>query len=263
VQFGIVSLEEGRLPQKAAAQTALELDSTLAEAHYALAAIRTWDEWDWEGGETAFRRAIQLKPNDPLVRALYSHLLMIRERPDEAMAQIEHATELDPLNEYVQVLYGVDLYMARRFDEAIEQFQRALKTAPNNPLALWGLHNTFHALERYEEALESLEAAYAARDDGEVQQVLVLGYADGGYRGAMRRAAETLATRSRTAFVSPVDVAYFFVKAEQRDLAFEWLEIAYEAHNPNLPYIGAIPLFDIVRDDPRFQDLLRRMNLPQ
>ena len=263
LQFGIVSRDEGRPLQKAAAQRAIELDSTLAEAHQVLAGTRTWGEWDWEEGEAAFRRSIQLKPNNPQARAVYSHLLMILGRPDEAMAQIERALESDPFNNLFQSFYGVDLLMARRYDEAIAQFQNARKTAPNNPILFTGLQDAFYEQGRYDEALAELKAMFAADGERELVEILERSYAESGYREAMRRVAETRAARSGRTFVPPLGLAGLFAPAGERERVLEWLEKAYEAHDPNLPYISAIPLFDIVRDDPRFQDLLRRMNLPQ
>jgi tetratricopeptide (TPR) repeat protein len=248
---------------KAATQQAIDLDSTLAEAHHRLASIRTWGEWDWEGGEAAFRRSIQLKPNNPQPRAGYSHLLMILGRPDEAMAQIERALESDPFNNLFQSFYGVDLLMARRYDEAIAQFQNARKTAPNNPIVFTGLQDAFYEQGRFDEALAELEAMFAADGERELEVTLERGYAEGGYREAMRRVAEARAARASTTFVPPLGLAGLFAHAGEPERVLEWLENAYEAHDPNLPYVGAIPLFDIVRDDPRFQDLLRRMNLPQ
>ncbi len=88
------------------------------------------------------------------------------------------------------------------------------------------------------------------------------GYAEGGYREAVRRTAETWAARSDTIYVPPNGVAQLFAHAGERERVLEWLEKAYEVRDPNLPGIGVIPLFDSLRDDPRFQDLLRRMNLP-
>ncbi len=263
LQFGIVSRDEGRPRQKAAVLKAIELDSLLPEAHRTLASFRVWSEWDWDGGEAAFRRAIELKPNYPGAHAVYSHLLMILGRPDEAMEQIERALELDPFNDFFQAFYGMDLLFARRYDEANAQFQNALKTAPNNPMLHTGLQDAFHTQGRYDEALANRKAVFAADGERELEETLERSFAESGYREAMRRVAETRAAGSGRTSVPPLGLAALFAHAGERERVLEWLEKAYEEHDPNLPYIGVIPLFDIVRDDPRFQDLLRRMNLPQ
>jgi len=118
--------EEATTQATAAAQKALELDSNLAEVHYALAIIKTWGEWDWEEAEKAFLRAIELNPNYPDVRVYYSHLLFIKHRPDEAISQVDRALELDPFNALFQSLYGAELMFLHRYDETIEQCRNAL-----------------------------------------------------------------------------------------------------------------------------------------
>jgi len=260
-QMGFVPPDEAAPRMKEAAARALELDSTLAEVHSLLAAVKTWLDWDWDGGETAFRRAIAINPNYPDARALYSLLLMILGRPREAMAQIEHARRLDPLNDLFQTFYGMDLLAARRYDDAIAQFRNAIKTAPNNPAAQTGLRDALHAQGRYDEALAALKALFAGIGEPELEAAVDRGYADGGYRAAVRHAAEMWTARSTTTFVLPVDLAALFAIAGERDRALEWLERAYEVRDPNLPAVGWLPVFDDVRDDPRFQNLLRRMNL--
>jgi tetratricopeptide (TPR) repeat protein len=187
---------------------------------------------------------------------------MILGRPDEAMAQIERALELDPFNSLFQSLYGLDLLFVRRYDEAIAQFRKTLTTAPNDPLARIGLRGALHENGMYEEALAVAKAYFAALGDREVEEALARGYAEAGYRGAMSLAAETLAARSRTTYVPPLDVQELYAYAGKNDRVLEWLERGFEARDPRMPYIGLDPLFDGLRDDPRFQDLLRRMNLP-
>ena len=168
------------------------MDSTLAEAHFILAALRTWSDWDWEGGETEFRRAIKLNPNYALARAHYSLLLNVMRRPEEAMAQIERALELDPFNHFFQTNYGGHLMFARRYDDAIVQFRNALRTAPNFGPAHGNLWSAFHQKRMYDEALAQAQNFASALGDREVEEALARGYAEGGYREAMHRAAETL-----------------------------------------------------------------------
>ncbi len=178
------------------------------------------------------------------------------------MAQIERALELDPFNSLFQSLYGIDLTFVRRYDDAIVVFQNALKTAPNNPMVHSGLYAAFHAKGMYDEALAEVRALFAALGDRVLEDALARGYADGGYRMAIRRAAETWAARSPTSFVPPVDLAELFATVGEHERALEWLERGFEQRDPNMPYVGVQPHFDSLHDDPRFQDLLRRMNLP-
>ena len=108
-----------------------------------------------------------------------------------------------------------------------------------------------------------MKKGYAALGDHEVEEALDRGYAQGGYQGAMRRAAETLVARSKITFVPPFPIARLYAVAGENDRALEWLEKGYEERSPTMPYLGIIPIFDPLRDDPRFQDLLRRMNFPE
>ncbi len=245
----------------AAAAKALELDSTLAEVHYTLAVIRTWVYWDWQGAETEFRRAIDLNPNHSEARAYYSHLLNILGRPKEAMPQIERARELDPFNSLLQALYGMDLMYARRYDDVIGLLRETLKTSPDDLVALSTLRSALHMKRQVREALEVWKDSYVARGDQEAVEALARGFDEGGYGGALRRVAETLAERSKTAYVSPWQIGTLYTRAGMNAEALDWLEKAYQARDQNMPYLGVDPIFDTLRADPRYQALLRKMNL--
>jgi serine/threonine-protein kinase len=260
-QQGFTPSSEAAPKAKAAAAKALALDPMLAEVHDTLAGIRTWADWDWEGGEAEYRRAIELNPNLPGPRAVLSHLLNILKRPEEAMAQIQRALELDPLNALFRDFYAMDLMYARRYDDAIAVIRDTLKTSPNDLIALSTLRSAYHMKRMDTEALDAWKASYAARGDQAAGEALVRGFQEGGYPKALERAAEILAVRSRTAYVPAWQIGTLYTRAGKKDEALEWLEKAYQAHDPNMPYISVDPIFDILRDDPRFGDLLRRMNL--
>jgi TolB-like protein/tRNA A-37 threonylcarbamoyl transferase component Bud32 len=260
--LGLTSFSEATPKMKAAAEKAVALDDTSAEAHFALAGYRAWHEWEWAGAEQEFKRAIELNPSYPDVRAFYSCYLNIMRRPEEAMDQIKRALELDPFNPLFQSCYGLDLYMVRRYDEAIVQFLDALRKVPDEIIAHSILCFIFSHRGMYNEALAS-ERAYLniIYGDRDVEKALERGYAEAGYRGAMRLAAEALAAHGRKALVLPFDIACLYVEAGERAQALTWLEKGFEARDPNMAYL-VIPVFDSLRSEPRFQELLRRMNLP-
>jgi TolB-like protein/Tfp pilus assembly protein PilF len=260
-QQGLASASETTPRVAEAAAKALELDSTLAEVHYTLAAIRTWVYWDWEGAETEFRTAIDLNPNYAEARAYYSHLLNILGRPKEAMPQIERALDVDPFSSLLQALYGMDLMYARRYDDAIGLLRKTLESSPNDLVALSALRSALHLKHLDTEALEVWKRSYAARDDREAEEALALGFKEGGYSGALRRVAETLAARSKTSYVSPWQIGTLYTRAGMKDEALDWLEKAYLARDQNMPYLGVDPIFDTLRDEPRYQGLLRKMKL--
>ena len=165
-----------------------------------------------------------------------------------------------PFNSFYQAFYGADLLFVRRYDDAIAQFQKARRLAPGSPLVHTGHHSAFHLKGMYEEAFEEKRAWFVAADDREVEAALARGYAEAGYPGAMRLAADTVAARSN---YKPMDVVNLYVSAGEKDQSLEWLERAFEARDPGIPYLSVVPLFDSLRDEPRFRDLLRRMNLPE
>jgi TolB-like protein/Tfp pilus assembly protein PilF len=255
-QMGFASPSEAAPKAKAAALKAVALDDTLAEAHFVLATVKTWSEAE-------FKRAIELNPSYPDARADYSHLLNHLRRPDEAMVQIERAMKLDPFNELFQSLYAVDLLYVHRYDEAIAQCRNALRTVPDNPatqsVLFWGLSLMGLHKEALAAAKAYLNVCYRDRD---VEEAFDRGDAEGGYSGAMRRAAEALAAHFRKSYVNPSDIANLYLEAGDEAQALAWLEKGVEVRDPAMPYLGHPFFYDRLRSDPRFQGLVRRMNLP-
>jgi tetratricopeptide (TPR) repeat protein len=261
-QMGLLPSREATLLAKAAAQKAIELAPDLADAHNGLAGAVAWGEWDWQTADSSKQRALALNPNDAGIRAGYSHMLMVNHRWEEAEEQIERAVELDPLNTMVRGLYGMFLLMNKRYDDAVSQFQTMLRTVPNHVLAHSGLWGALRAQGKDGEAVLAAAAFFRARGDAEAADILSQGYSDGGYIRAMSRLARALEERSKTTFVPPARLARIYANARDKENAFKWLELAYEARDPNLPYFGIHPVSEFLLADPRLQDLRRRMNLP-
>ena len=246
---------------KAAAMKAVELDDTLAETHTLLAIFKWYVERDWPAAEREFRRAVELNPNSADTHQWYSIFLASMSRPQEARAQMERALELDPHNAFFQWVFDFELLLQRHYEEAIAQIRESL---PDFVVAHWGLWVAFHAKGMYEEALVEAKASLTFFAPGvpEAAEALERGYAQGGYAGAMRRAAEMLAEHFNRIYVKPLWIAELYACAGERDRALDWLEKAYEDHTIEMVFLSNWPAWDSVRDDPRFQDLLRRMNLP-
>ena len=261
---GLVPPREAWPKAKAAALKAIELDDTLAEAHAELASHRFYVEWDWSAAGRELQRAIELNPNYPEVHVWYSEFLIyFAGRWEEGMAEMERALELDPHNSFFQSLFGARFLVRRRYDDAIAQYQKVLRTDPNFPFAHRGLWAAFELKRMYEEALAEARRFFALRGDSEVAEALERGYTQGGYAGAMRLAAEKLAARSKLTYVQPTRIARLYLSAGEKDRALDWLEKAYQERNSHLVYINVVPGWDPLRDDPRFQDLLRRLNFPE
>jgi tetratricopeptide (TPR) repeat protein len=181
-------------------------------------------------------------------------------RPNEAMVQIERALKLDPFNVTIHSFYAVDLLFMRRYDEAIAAARAALRMQPDAPVALFALYQALYLKGMYDELL-SLDRKTIAGDQ-QLEKAFERGYAESGYPGAQGRVAEVYASRIGKSEVQPLGVSFCYLYAGNRDRTLEWLEKAFEARDPNMPYLG-LPVYDSLRSDPRFQSLIRRMNLPQ
>ncbi|MBN1270630.1 MAG: protein kinase [Candidatus Aminicenantes bacterium] len=259
-QMGIASRQESLPLTKAAIEKALELDNTLAEAHWALGAIKCWDEWDWEGAEKEFLQAYRLNPNHAGAHGAYSQLLCHVRRINEALPHIELALELDPLNPMWHLFYGIVLSHHCRYDDAIAAYRTALDIAPNYPIALGNLAGALGEKGMYNEKFAIYRRIHA--DDAELTMALEDGFEKAGCMGAYRGLADLKADwyRKPGKNVAAKEIADAYLEAGNYDLAIDWYEKAYEEHDPNLPYISMVG--NPLRSHPRFQELLRKMNLP-
>jgi hypothetical protein len=220
-------------------------------------------DWDWERAEIAFKRAIELNSNHAGVRAYYAAFLVAMGRHDEAVAQMDRAQDLDPFDAIFRYFRGLLLaYGARRLDDAIEEHRSVLRLNPYNPFALSGLVEACWANGMYEEALEATKTHSTVLGVPEEVEVLESGFAEGGFAEAMLQLAESRVARSRTTYVLPNSIARCYIKAGKKQQALDWIERGFEERDPEMPYIGVSQTWDDLRDEPRFQELLHRMNFP-
>jgi serine/threonine protein kinase/DNA-binding NarL/FixJ family response regulator/Tfp pilus assembly protein PilF len=244
---------------RAAAQKALELDDNLAEAHYALANLMTY-EWQWAEAEREYKRAIALNPNLALAHRWYAAYLRLVGRHDEAITEITRARELDPLSPGVNATVGFVLSAARRHEQAIAALTRTIELDPSYPYSYLFLGSTFAAQRRYPDAIASYQQAIALGLDTPATQIaLGAAYAQAG--DSLKARAMLARLRSKTDYVSPGELAILLAALGEREEAFASLEKAYEAHDLQLQNLGVSGGFDPLRSDPRFQDLLRRVGL--
>ena len=264
LQQGLTSYFDSGTEMKMAALKAkvMELEKTPPEVYLTLGTMSCWVDWNYEEAETYFRKAIDLNPNYSTARAYLSHVLSILHKPDEAMVQIETAIKLDPFNPLFQALYGMDLMYSRKFNKAIKVLNATLKKAPTDPVALSTLKTAYHMKGMYPEALAIWKLSYEAKGDDQAVDALRKGERANGYPGALEKMAELLILRSDTSYVTPWQIGTLYTRAGNKEKAVTWLEKAYDARDNNMPYIGVDPIFDIIRSDLRFQNLLKKMNLP-
>lgn len=267
--------EEGRLSPrealakaKVAATKALELDPHLAEAHTSLAVAKMEYDWDWEGAEREFRRAIELNPSYATGRHWYSSYLAAMGRHDEAMEESKRAQELDPFSLIINSSIGRHYYQDRKYDQAIEQYRRTLELDPNFAVAHFNLGLAYERKGLLDEAIAEMQKALTL-SGGSARMLAGLGhaYAMGGRESEARQILGELRQRSKHTRISAYTMAIVCVgfkeKHRDRDETFEWLEKAYAERSGSLPYLNADPRFDDLRLDPRFQNLVTRVGLPQ
>lgn len=239
---------------------ALELDESLAEAHEIMADIKIHTEKDWKLAEDEFRRAIECNANAMSPHLFYGNFLDAMGRHEEAGHEIQKAMDLDPLNAISQAVMGGHFLFMGRYDEAIAQYKKTLKLEPNFSMVHNGLWATYHMKGMEEEALAEAKKYFTALDDNQAVQIMDLASIESGYRDAMRRLADMLAERSQSTYVQPTRVADLYVYAGDKQRALDWLEKAHEQNAPSLLYINIQPEYYVLKDDPRFQSILKQMN---
>ena len=257
---GLVPPLEAFPKAKAAALKAIELDDSLGEAHMSMGMVQA-AEWNWDEAVKEYKCASELTPNSAEAHFFLADLLISRGHPEEWKAHVECALELDPLNFFFQCFYGWHLLYLCRYDEAIAELRKALSSEPNLPAAHLRLWGAFYRKGLHEEAMAAAKTFFETLGDKGVVQALQCGYSAAGYSGAMRLAAETLTERSHSTYVQPTQIARLYAHAGDKDHALEWLEKAYEERLIAMVHLGVDTDWNVLRGDPRFQDLMRRVNL--
>ncbi|HUE52527.1 MAG TPA: tetratricopeptide repeat protein, partial [Terriglobales bacterium] len=252
---------------KAAAEKALELDDTLAEAHAALA-YATFFDWDWQGAEREFKRAIELNPNSALSHDRYAECLKTRLRFNESIAEAQSALKLDPLSPELVSQLGNVYLMARRYDESIAQYQRALDLNPNLPVVRALLAWAYAMKRMYPQALAEFDKIAdqdkaVAPENQFVASGLGWVYAVSGRRADALKIAREFRDLSSHAYVDFYQVATIYAGLDEKDEAFRLLEKAYAEHSATMPWLGIDVFWYGMHSDPRNTDLLRRIGLPQ
>jgi len=246
---------------KAAAMQALEIDDTLAEAHTSLALVKEHFEWDWTGADSEFRRAIELNPNSATAHHWYGDYLANMGRPEDGLRETRRAQELDPLSLMINTTLGWQLYLARRSDQAIEQLRKVLDIDAKFTPARRMLEEVYAQSGRQKEAVAERAKILSLSSSPEFAASIEEDFSKSGYKGVLQSWLDGLTEISKHGYVSAYSIAEGYMRLGQKDRAFEWLEKAYEDHDSGLVSIAVEPMFDPIRSDPRFKDILRRMKL--
>jgi serine/threonine-protein kinase len=262
--MGYLSLipPEEVFPQaRAAAVRALELDSLLGEAHFALGYVHLVFDWEFTAAEREFRRGIELNPRFARGYLSYMVHLVAQNRSEEAIALMKRGQELEPLSLIMLAAAARPYYNARRYEEAIAQSEKALEIDPNFGRAHYWRGLSYEHLPRPADAIREFEQLSAQAPISLHIAALGHAYAMAGQRGKAERVLRDLYARSDTSYVSPFDFATVYAGLGDRPRALEWLEKAYTRRVPYMVLLGVDPQFDAFRADPRFRDLVRRIGL--
>ena len=248
---------------KVAAITAMRLDPDLAEAHTSWAALLWLHDWQWDEAQTEFKRSLELAPTYPTANHWYAEYVMTMGRQEEAVAKMKSGHELDPLSLIISVAVGWSLYFAHRYDEALEQLRRTVELDPNYPVTYWILGLVLRKMGCYELAIAEGEKSVKLSGGSPLMRgALAHTFASAGRTTEALQMLDELTTLAKQKYVPPYFIAGIHVGLGENDRAIEYLEKSYEEHSHWLIYLHMDPGIDGLRDDPRFQDLLRRVGLP-
>jgi len=262
VSWGLEPPTEAWPKAKEAVTKALKADDTLAEVHASMGMIHMWYDWDWKEAEREFLRAIELNPGLPLPHVYYNLLLVQTGRSDEAEMQILEALASDPLSVPANVYFAGVYHYRRDYDESLKQVRRALDLDPNDIEAHVVMALNFEQQRKYKEAIAELEKAHQLAE----YNPLILGPLASCYGGAGDKEKallllEELNAAATRAYVAPISWVMIYLGIGDVEHAFEWLEKAAQARDPLLCYLKVGPIYDPIRDDVRYSDLLYRIGL--
>ena len=262
--YAPVAQSEMTLKARAAAQKALALDDSLAEAHATLADSYI-SEWEWSAAEREFKRALELNPNSANAHKLYWLYLSILGRHEEALAQIKEAVRLDPLNlKYLDNL-GEEYATARQYDLAIEQSKKVIEMDPNFASAHFSLAFAYFDLHKYDLWIQEAETGYGLTHQPEYEAIFQrIGkvYASSGLQAALREWAGQEVELSKRRYEDPAYIGGVFALAGDKDKAFAWLEKGFTEKSDYFQYVKISHMLDPLRSDPRYTALLKRMSMP-
>jgi serine/threonine-protein kinase len=262
--WNAVAPKEGFPEAKEAALKALKLDEGIAEAHTQLGVVKLLYDWDFAGAEQEYKRAVEINPSSPDTHYLYGLYLWAMERFEEAHIEIRRAQELDPLSLEKIAGTGDVFYFQRRYDQAIEQYLKALEMDQNSGYLHWALGNVYLQKGMYEQAIvEYQKSILLSGDSPDEPAALGYAYAVAGKKREARRVIDELQQRSKRSYISPTLIAFIYAGLGEKDQAFAWLERAFEGRDFVLVFVRVEPMFDRLRSDPRFADLMRRVGFQQ
>ena len=244
-----------------AAVQALRIDDTLAEAHTSLALVEAFYDYDLSRAEREFKRAIELNPGSASAHQWYGWYLFVLKRAEEALREIKRAQELDPLSVLINGELGMPFYFTRQYDRAIEEHKKAVGMNPDNSFARIGLARNYIQKGKYEEAIAI--ASTPEPDDPYLLAIIGEAYARLGKKAEAQKMIERLNEQAKRRYIPPYAIAYVYLGLGKKQQALDSLEESYENREDTMIWLNSDPVWDSLRSEPRFQDLVRRVGLSQ
>jgi eukaryotic-like serine/threonine-protein kinase len=251
----------------AAARKALELDSTLARPHAVLGWTEMRYDWDFAGGETEFKKAFELDPNDASAHQWYAEVIGdIGGREQEALAEANRAHQLDPLSPTISNVLGYVHSLARQYDEAIAIDKKLANEDPTFARVHRRLAYDYWQKRKYEQVIEEWKAygqLSGDRNESEFASAMEQGFRSAGWKGALTKGIEARQAQRKTGYYSAYHIAALYADLGDKDQAFRWLNAAYRERDYYMVALKTDFVLDPIRSDPRFAELVRKVGLPQ
>jgi TolB-like protein/DNA-binding winged helix-turn-helix (wHTH) protein/Flp pilus assembly protein TadD len=260
-EYGVLSPQDAFPKAKTAVTKALALDDNLSEAHTSLAFIEDLYDWDWASAEKEYKRALALNSNYATAHHWYAWHLIVVGRNDEGIAELKKAESLDPLSLIISADLADALCIAHRYDESMQQSRKTIEMDPHFAVAHYQLGQALEQKHRHDEAIaEFRRAIELSGENTTFESNLANAYAVSGRKEEATKIVEQLESRQSQGSSTDASIALIYVGLGDNDHAIIWLTKAYQARfNPS---ILVRPVFDPLRSDPRFHDLLQRIGLP-
>ena len=247
---------------KEALMRALQIDQTLPEAHASLGLIKTWYERDWIGAEQEYKRALEYNPGYASAHQWYSYALLFTARFHDALKQMEQAFELDPVSVAINRDLGAACYYAGQLDRAIEVSKRTLEMDPSTLFAHYHMGCAYLKMSKYEEALKAFQKEKEIeRGVGLAEPAIAFAYMKMGNKAKAKKVLDNVQNQSGQKYLSPFNLACLHFVLEKSDEGFELLNRAYEEQDQWLSMLKVLPVLDSIRPDPRYTEMLKKMNL--
>jgi len=259
-QMDYISADEANPNIEKYMAKALELDNHSADIYFYNALIKTWTDFNWKEAEESFKKCLEINPNYSEAWAYYSHFLMCLKRPDEMRETMKRARELDPYNIIIQILEGVELMAQSKYDLSINKMSQLQMIMPNNPLLMIILFQCYAETGKYDLAINELKKILNQVADETVIKTLDKEYSKAGFKKALNATADVWVERAT--FVSAQQVMMLYAYGGNTDKFLYWLEKMYIRKDPDNPYIGVLPIARPYQNEPRYIEIMQRMNLP-